>query len=325
MILILSNEADIHASLVRDVIRERGAPVEILDTSDFPVRTRMVLEPGGTPGRRLMHTPGGTIDLSQVRAVWWRRPQPYGLHENLTDPVMEKFTLHEIDEAIEGLYLTLNAEWMNIPAKDACAARKIWQLDVARDVGLVTPRTLITNDPDAARAFAKAEGVTRTIYKPFQGIEEAWRETRLLKPEEMEQMDAVKYAPVIFQECIEAEADLRVTVVGDQIFPAAIDSTSAEYKVDFRMEKNMRITPTTLRPETEAGIRALMHRMGLTYGAIDFRRRPNGEDVFLEINPAGQWLFVEDATQQPITEAIADWLISAARGAAQPVPRLVTG
>lgn len=325
MILILSNETDIHATLVRDTIRARGANVDILDTGDFPARTRMVMEPGGTPGRRLMHTPGGTIDLSKVRAVWWRRPQPYGLHEDITDPVMEKFTLHEIDEAIEGLYLTLDAEWFNIPAKDACAARKMWQLDVARDAGLVTPRTLITNDPAEARAFARTEGITKTIYKPFQGLEEAWRETRLLKPEELEQLGAVKYAPVIFQECIDAVADLRVTVVGDQIFPAAIDSTSAEYKVDFRMEKDMRITPTALRPETEAGIRALMRRMGLSYGAIDFRRRPNGEEVFLEINPAGQWLFVEDATHQPITEAIADWLIRAQNKALRSIPQLVTG
>jgi hypothetical protein len=324
MILILSNDADIHATMVREMIEARGERVQILDTGDFPARTRMVMEPGAAAGRRLMHTPKGTIDLSEVRAVWWRRPQPYGLHEDITDPVMEKFTLHEIDEAIEGLYLTLDADWLNIPTKDACAARKIWQLDVARDAGLKTPRTLITNDPGEARAFARAEGVTQTIYKPFQGLEEAWRETRLLKPEEMDQMDAVKYAPVIFQECIEAEADLRVTVVGDRIFPAAIDSTGAEYKVDFRMEKDMRITPTTLRPETEAGIRALMRRMGLSYGAIDFRRRPNGEEVFLEINPAGQWLFVEDATHQPITEAIADWLITAQNRAARPVPHLVT-
>ncbi len=313
MILILSSDDDVHAQHVLHHIAERGHSATLLNLADFPKDAHLIFEAGQSKSRRQMQYRGQTIDLSKVSSVWWRRPQPYGMHPDVTDPVLDHFAIREVDEAIQGLWLTLDAEWINVPHRDENASRKAWQLDVARSVGLTVPRTLITTDPDAARAFIDYEGVDRTIYKPFQGSEDAWRETRLLKAEELDKIDAVKYAPVIFQEYIEATCDLRVTVVGDQIFAAAIDSQKASYRVDFRMDMNVAITPTTLAPETEASIRKLMSALGLTYGALDFRRRPNGEEVFLEINPAGQWLFVEDQTGQPISKAVADCLIDRAR------------
>lgn len=309
MILILSSDDDIHAHHVMQHIAERGHEALLLNLADFPKDAQLVFEAGMSNARRILHYRDQSIDLSQVTSVWWRRPQPYGTHPDVTDPVLDNFAIHEVDEAIQGLWLSLDAKWINVPSRDQDASRKAWQLDVARAAGLSLPRTLITTDPQAARDFIDREGVERTIYKPFQGSEDAWRETRLLKADELDKIDAVKYAPVIFQEYIEATCDLRVTVVGDHIFAAAIDSQKTAYRVDFRMDMNVDITPTTLAPQTEAGIRALMKRLGLTYGAIDLRRRPNGEEVFLEINPAGQWLFVEDQTGQPISKAIADCLI----------------
>ncbi|MEM9433681.1 MAG: MvdC/MvdD family ATP grasp protein [Pseudomonadota bacterium] len=305
MILIISSDDDMHALAVMDELRALGRDATLLNLADFPKNASLVVEPGSVNGRRELHLRGQVVDLSRINVVWWRRPQPYGMHEALVDPVDDNFALHEVDEAIQGLYLTLDATWINDPARDQQAARKLWQLDVARDVGLEVPRTMITNDPDAARDFIAQEGARGVIYKPFQGSEEAWRETRLLKPEETKQLDAVKYAPVIFQEYIEAEVDIRVTVVGDQLFAAAIHSQKAEYKVDFRMDMSVEITPIELSAEVSGKLRALMHRLGLKYGAIDLRRRPDGRDVFLEINPAGQWLFVEDKSQQPISRAMA--------------------
>jgi glutathione synthase/RimK-type ligase-like ATP-grasp enzyme len=53
----------------------------------------------------------------------------------------------------------------------------------------------------------------------------------------------------------------------------------------------------------------LMRHLGLVYGAIDLMRTADGDYVFLEINPAGEWLFVSERSGQPITEAMADHLI----------------
>src|SRR5260221_5932211 len=119
-------------------------------------------------------------------------------------------------------------------------------------------------------------------------------------------LDNVKLAPVIFQKYIPADVDLRITMIGEQIFPAAIHSQETEYKVDFRMTmEKARFEAVELPPKVVRMLRDLMKRLGLVYGAIDMRRTPKSEYVFLEINPAGQWLFVAKRTWQTIGDTPA--------------------
>jgi glutathione synthase/RimK-type ligase-like ATP-grasp enzyme len=111
---------------------------------------------------------------------------------------------------------------------------------------------------------------------------------------------------VIFQEYVPAVVDLRVTVVGDDIFAAGIHSQETRYRVDFRIDMNQAsIEAHSLPGEVESCVRELIRRLGLVYGAIDMRLTPDGRYVFLEVNPAGQWLFIEGRTGQPITAAVA--------------------
>jgi hypothetical protein len=308
MILIVSAPADPHAAAVLAALNARGAEARILDLSRFPAHGALAMSFGDGPRERRLTVDGADIALDAVRAVWWRRPQPYGVDPAIADPETRTFTVHEVHEAIEGLWLTLDATWVNDPARDTMAARKLWQLDVARACGLAVPRTLVTSDPAAARAFADAQGAAGTIYKPFQGNERLWRETRVLRAEELGQLDAVRHAPVIFQEYVEGD-DLRVTIVGDRLFPAWIRPKPGAYAADMRMELGeAAIEPCVLPEAIETGLRRLMARLGLVYGAIDLKRRADGAHVFLEVNPAGQWLFVEDQTAQPIAAALADAL-----------------
>ncbi|HEX8407694.1 MAG TPA: alpha-L-glutamate ligase, partial [Thermoanaerobaculia bacterium] len=211
--------------------------------------------------------------------------------------------------AVSGLYQLVDVPWMNPPAVDEVASRKALQLRVARELGLRTPRTLITSDPDEARRFIDSQGIGRTIFKTFSCTHQVWRETRLVRDQELEMLDQVRISPIIFQEYIAATADLRVTVVGDRIFPASIDSRGTDYEVDFRMSLGQaRTEPCELPSEIEERLFALMNRLGLVYGAIDLRRTKDGDYVFLEVNTGGEFLFIEDRTGQPITEAVADWL-----------------
>jgi glutathione synthase/RimK-type ligase-like ATP-grasp enzyme len=176
-------------------------------------------------------------------------------------------------------------------------------------VGLPIPRTLITNDAAAARRFSEELGLERTVYKTFLATERHWRETRILHQDELDLLDRVALAPVIFQEYVPAVADIRVTVFGDELFATAITPAPGGYDVDYRMDlPGAGFTPTDLPDETIGGIRSLMRRLGLVYGAIDLRRTAEGEHVFLEVNPAGEWRFVEDRTGQPMTEAMAGLL-----------------
>lgn len=216
------------------------------------------------------------------------------------------FAATEAQEALAGMWHSLDAFWVNDPARDQVAHRKAYQLSVAQDVGLRIPHTMITNDPGEARRFVDARGYRDVVYKAFSATERDWRETRLLREEELELLDNVRYAPVIFQEYVEAAVDLRVTAVGDELYAVAIHSQETDYKVDFRMDiASARIEAVALPDEVQRTLRALMQRLGLVYGAIDMRLTPDGRYVFLEINPAGQWLFVEQPSGQPIADALA--------------------
>ncbi len=312
MILIISHLQDMHCMAVGQALQKRGHEPVLLDLSRFPQLSEIELGYGKQRSRtmRLRDEQWGDTDLGECRAAWWRRPQPFGIPAEVTDPTHRAFAATEAREVFGGLWGLLDAVWVNDPHRDDLAHRKAYQLRVAESVGLEVPETVITNAPEAAREFIGSQNSHGAVFKAFNGTPQAWRETRLVKQAELERLDLVRLAPVIFQEYIDG-VDLRITVIGDKIFPAEIDLNGGDYSVDFRMNYDrIRIRPATLPPAIEEGIHGLMQKLGLIYGAIDFRRKANGDHVFLEINPAGQWLFIEDQTGQPITQTLADTLMS---------------
>lgn len=313
MILILASHEDDHTQAVLEHLDRLGAQATVLDLSRFPRELQLSLWycQNGQRDFRLALPGGEELSLSHCRVAWWRRPQPIELHPEIVSPSHRTFAYNECFETLAGLWPTLDAFWINQPTRDEIASHKVYQLRVAREIGLPTPVTLITNNPAQARAFVDRYGSERTIYKTFSATQEEWRETRLMQPEEVALLDNVRFAPVIFQEYVPACLDLRVTVVGDEIFASAVHSQETGYKVDYRMEMAAaRIEPYGLPAGVVAGLRQLMERLGLVYGAIDLRLTPDGTYVFLEINPAGEWLFMEERSGQSISAAFARLLAS---------------
>jgi hypothetical protein len=316
MILVVSSDADVHARAVRAELTRTGVESRLLDLREFPTRLELSLHYASThpAPRRLRCREGCDLDLRDVRTVWWRRPQPFQLGGELVRPSYRAFAYNECHEAWAGLWQTLDAFWVNHPLKDEAAARKAYQLDVARSAGLMIPKTLITNDRAEAREFITEHRARGVIYKAFSATEQEWRETRMLGDAEEALLDEVRHAPVIFQEYVPAGVDLRVTVVGDRLFAAAIHSQETSYRFDFRIDmKAARVEPFELSGGVCNGLMRLMRCLGLQYGAIDMRQTPEGDVVFLEINPAGQWLFIEDRTAQPITRSVAELLARGGR------------
>jgi hypothetical protein len=308
MIVVASHDGDDHATRVRADLDRKGHGAQLVDTGVYPAAATLTLA-YGLAREAWLAVDGQTIDLTGVGAVWWRRPRPYTLDPNLA-PESASFAYSESHEAMAGMWHSLDAAWVNPPHDDEAAHHKPLQLTTASRVGLRVPRTMITNDPTSARRFIDDVGAERAVYKTFIATEEHWRETRVLRPEELDLLDTVRLAPVIFQEYVPAVADIRATVVGDTVLAAAITPAPGGYEVDYRMDlPGARFEPTTLPADLVAMLRELLGRLGLVYGAIDLRRTPDGEYVFLEVNPAGEWLFVEDRTDLPITEAMADLLI----------------
>src|SRR5215468_8198067 len=118
-VLILSSVTDVHAHAVMTELAARGAAAEIVDLSDFPTRLSVSMAyRGGSRQFRLRRADGGELDLSAVHAVWWRRPQPFRLAPDIKDTNAQRFALSEAATAFQGLYQSLDAFWVNEPARD---------------------------------------------------------------------------------------------------------------------------------------------------------------------------------------------------------------
>jgi glutathione synthase/RimK-type ligase-like ATP-grasp enzyme len=306
VILVVSFPEEEHTQDVIGRLRARGRPVHLLDLGDLPSRRSLTVEwrDGGT--RSLVFEDGAPpVDLDDVRVVWWRRVRPFDVDATVTNPSSRAFAASETTQAVYGMLDGLDCAWVNPRAADDTAHHKPLQWRVAQEAGLRVPRTIVTNRPEDARAFVEEVGLGRTVFKAFLASLDAWRETRLVGQEDMDRLELVRLAPVIFQEYV-AGVDLRITIIGDQVFPCAIDARRTRYPFDMRMVVGEAdVSPTTLPAGVRRGLLRLMRRLDLRYGAVDMRRTEEGEHVFLEVNPAGQWHFVEHRTGLPISEAIA--------------------
>ncbi|WP_374633945.1 RimK family alpha-L-glutamate ligase [Paracoccus sp. (in: a-proteobacteria)] len=311
MILIISFLDNEH---VRRVIRHLTMPYEIVDLSWFPSRMQMQAFAGRDTDAFFLDLPDGRrLALDEVGAVWHRRIRAFTLDAALTDEVARTFAWSECSEALDGIWHGMDCFWMNPPHADERALKKVYQHRLARRVGLRIPETLVTNSPDEARAFIERHAATGVIRKAFRNIQQAPRATLKVGPEELRQIDAVRFAPVIFQEYIPLALDLRVTVIDGEIFTTGFRST-AEYEVDYRGGiGSATVAPYDLPDEVSQKLLEMMQQMELRFGAVDFRLTPEGEHVFFEINPAGEYLFCVDRTGQPIPEAIAATLERHAR------------
>jgi hypothetical protein len=310
VILLVSHAGDDHLAPVRTELDRIGGEAVVVDTSTVPASTAMCAEhsPGGDRWR-LRVADGTWVDLRECRSGWWRRALPPSLDPRIPDQAQAAWAANETYEAMTGFWDALPITWVSPPRSIELSMMKTWQLPAARAAGLEVPRTMVTSDPGQARAFIDRVGLGNVTCKAFSATQDNWRETRMIGEAEYGLLDRVAVAPVIFQEFVPAEVDLRVTVVGERLFAAAIHSQELPYPLDFRLyldrDPGVRMEPTELPAEVEQGLLRLLKSAGLRYGAVDLRRTPDGRHVFLEVNPSGQWRFVEDVTGQPITAAMA--------------------
>ena len=303
MILIVSFDDNPH---VQAVLKHISRPAIVFDVADFPSRASIEVSVGNEFERLRLAAEGRReILVEDVGAVWYRRARSMELDPALTDPTSRLFAWSESTEALTGLWRALDCFWMNPPAADEIGQRKVRQLQLARRVGLSVPDTLITNDPGSARAFVVNHLEPGVIRKALRNIAEAPRSTALVTADDLTRIDDVRYAPVTFQQFVPADLDLRVIVVEDDIFHAAIRS-EPQYQTDYRMGiGTAEFFPYTLPDGVAFALIELHRRLGLVYGASDFRVTPTGEHVFLEVNPAGEYLFASERSGQPVPQAIA--------------------
>jgi glutathione synthase/RimK-type ligase-like ATP-grasp enzyme len=184
------------------------------------------------------------------------------------------------------------------------------------EAGLQTPETAYTNDPDLIRRFLREHGGA-IVYKPFRGVpwqseETSWLTyTSLLTEEQLVADHLLRAVPGIYQEVLPKAYELRVTIMGRQIFAAKILSQTTETgRLDWRKAYHeIEMLPHQLPPEVEARCQALMKKLGIVFGCFDFIVTPTGEHFFLEVNEMGQFLFVEHYSGLPLLDAFSEFLL----------------
>lgn len=302
--------------MVSEAIQARGEVPVRLDSDRFPDLVRLATRYGEGGERLLLRTPAGTFDLSEVSAVWYRR-----FHAGAALPVELGDTraacVQESRRHLFGFIAALPCFHLDPIESVRRTDHKELQLRRAIALGLDVPRTLFANDPDEVRAFYdEVDGrlVTKmqhsfAIYR--DGIENVVF-TNDVTREDLEDLDGLRFSPMTFQEKVDKALELRVTVVGERVFTAAVDSQRRDVTaLDWRRDGVGLLRSWThyeLPPDVEQKLLALVSELGLNYAASDFIVTPDGRHVFLEVNAVGEFFWLQESPGLPIVEAIADVL-----------------
>jgi glutathione synthase/RimK-type ligase-like ATP-grasp enzyme len=310
-VLILSFANDFHAVALQALLRRRGAGADVVDPSSFPESASLAFR----AGEGLSVTAFGYA-LEEYTSVWWRRVAPPRVSERIRDPEEHRFAARECREALWGALDAAGVPIHNQPDAETRAGRKPVQLAAARACGLRVPETLITNDPDEVLAFRERHG--EVVYKVFSATSLMMTDTRPLTDADLPDLWRVRHAPLIFQEYVPRGREYRVTLVGDDVFAAEITIRHPGAHYDWRLDQAYGVHATRLPADLERRLRALRRRLGLSSGSVDLRETPEGEVYFLEINPGGQFLFLDVFARLPVAERFCDLLLGGVPTAAEP-------
>lgn len=271
---------------------------------------------GDAEGGRLI-LGDSALAASDISAVWVRHWCPPTIDPQL-DADFRDGCIRNATVAIRGFFESLETTaWLSHPARVREAENKVRQLRMAQQSGLTIPRTLITNHPPDVRAFfddVGGEMVAKLLVNLSSSMGRApvFVRTSRVTAAHLERLDDLRHSPMIFQELVAKQCELRAVYVDGRFFVGRIDAAD---RADWRTASpdELRWTCDVLPEATEAALRTFMNAMGLRYGAIDLIRTPAGRHVFLEVNPTGEWGMLERDLHLPISDAIADALAAGAQ------------
>ncbi|MBP0019935.1 MAG: MvdC family ATP-grasp ribosomal peptide maturase [Cyanobacteria bacterium SBLK] len=319
VILLITHSGDFFTiDRVAEALSKKGARWFRFDTDKFPLEIQLTAKFDRSQSSHRLQYGDESIDTDEVRAVWMRRIWKPNLGQDLT-PQYQAACIQESAATLSGFWDSLrDARWIDDLERINAAQNKQRQLRVASEVGLNIPRTTIANNPAAVRElFQQVQGkmVTKLLttlsysmeYSPF------FLYTSTVKEEDLLNAESLRYCPMVFQEKIPKQLELRVVFVRGQVFVGALDaSVYEESTVDWR-KPGVEVGSWQnheLPDEIVGKIQALMTEFGLSFGALDFILTPSGEYVFLEVNPIGEWGMLERDLHLPISQAIADALVA---------------
>ncbi len=304
MILIITHKQDYTADYIIDKLNKRKIAYYRFNCEDC-LESNITLRFGKQQDIAINN-------FSIFTAVWYRRTK---LPEIKDATVEEKIYLaNEIDSFLHNMFGVIKAKWLSEPASVVIAENKFLQLSIAKEIGFNVPTTIITTNKNELIAFTKK--YNKTIIKPISRGRIDYKNnessklifTSILDKDTIAQIDYFHLTPAICQEYIEKEYEIRVTIVGEDIYASRVDSqTDEETIVDWR-KKKLKFKECFLPEDINQKCLQLLSRLNLSYGAFDLVKSLDNRYYFLEINPNGQWVWIEKDTEQKISDSIINFL-----------------
>ena len=254
---------------------------------------------GGGSGVLLVD--GTEVPLHEIDGLYSRMMEPEMLPEVREGKDPEKAARilamqHLLLEWIEGAPCRV----ANRSAPMASNTSKPYQALKIAALDIRVPDTLVTNEPRLVSEFKELHGAL--IYKSISSVRSIVRSV-----EDGKSLDGIRHLPTQFQERLTG-SDVRVHVVGDEVFPTAVETQAVDYRYARGDDLDVELTPTQLPREIEDRCRALSLELGLPFCGIDLRLTDEGDYACFEVNPSPAYSYYELATGQGISDALVRYL-----------------
>lgn len=312
-VVVITRRADPTADLVVTELQHRGVAVFRADLAEFPEQLGLTarLTNQSTSWRPTLRTARRAVDFSDVTGVWYRKPTEFGFPAGMT-VAEHRWCAAEAKIAFGGALSDLpGVRWINPPHASAAAEPRPRQLATAADCGLAIPDSLITNEPQEARAFCHEHAEHGVIYKPLTSAPTASNgDVLALYAAQVDTNDIsgdVAHTAHLFQARVPCSFSARIVAVEGRLIASRIDAPG--HAVDWRAEHDqLAYSPLTIPEPVAAGLRRMMTRYGLAFCSSDWIITPDGTWTFIgDLNPVGQWAWIPHL-REPVTHALADAL-----------------
>ncbi|MDP2574536.1 hypothetical protein Q8W40_20250 [Vibrio penaeicida] len=323
-VLIITHSKDNQSiDTVSELLKQAGVVPVRFNTDLFPTKVQIATHQNNKGNESTLITENGdVVKGDEILAVWYRRFYPAkGLPADM-DMQLKQPSAEESKRTILGYLDSLECYKLDDYWDIRHASNKEYQLMLARKVGLNLPNTLTSNSPEAVRDFF-ADNNGKIITK-MQTAFSVWNDdveqvvfTNKVEEEHLEKLEELNLCPMVFQEHVIKDVELRATVVGNQVYCASIDPDIMKgMETDWRKRGVYTLDkwqPFELPQEEADKLIRLATELKLNYGAADLILTPDGQYKFLEINPCGEFYWMDIYQKLGICEAIAQNLVSGGR------------
>jgi hypothetical protein len=316
MIIIVTVQNDLHAIAVQGRIRQLNYPqCHIVECDRIAQGNNIYYTVGAFDGAdRIRTSEGNAIQISKASLIWLRRARA---NQVLNSPLSKEDGYEIVNNDCRGalsgyLAIKFKGKWISDPEATVRASDKIYQQEIARACGFRVPKTIVAQSlADVQEFIERCSG--KVVIKTIVGANEPFLETIQLRDPQQFSEAAYNAAPALYQELIEGTQHLRLLCLRHKSLCGLIQTD----KLDWRSDLNVNISPWPVPEDVHRRVRSVIESLGLEMGIVDIKITPEGELVWLEVNPQGQFLFLEPLIAIPFIDDFARYLIDEANSAAE--------